>query len=85
MSMTSGAAMRRGAKRYTIEYDVVNGDATRLRAVTPAGESMAVALATTRFLMLHPDARFSSVRIVMVEDEYEPDSEEDAVDYWNTA
>ena len=84
--MTSyGSQNSSGAPRYTIEFEVPSGGSTRVRAITPAGETMAVALATARLLMVNPDARFSLVTVVEMETEYTSDLEQDAIDYWNTA
>jgi hypothetical protein len=74
-----------GAKRYTIEFGLPRGESSRICAITPAGEAMAIALATARLLMLNPDAPFIQARVVLIEDEYVADLAEDVIDYWNTA
>lgn len=43
---------------------------------------MAVALATARLLLKHPEARVSAVSVTDVEDEFTIDEAEDALDYW---
>ena len=83
--MTTDPAGAAGAKRYTIEFGLPQRERTRICAITPAGEAMAVALATARLLMLKPDAPFIQARVVLVETEYVADLAEDAIDYWNTA
>jgi hypothetical protein len=75
----------RAASRYTIEFSAPRGGSRQVRAITPAGDAMAIALATARLLMLNSKARFSRVRVVSVESEFVPDPAADAIDYWNTA
>jgi hypothetical protein len=83
--MTAPLQPPRKARRYTIEFSSLTGWSVQVRAVTPADEAMAIALATARLLMTTPDARIRQVRVVEIEDEFELDPEEDAIDYWNTA
>lgn len=71
------------ARRYTIEFRLEPaGGIEMVRAVTPMGEPMAVALATARLLRKIPDARVSAVDVASVEDEFTIDPAEDALDYW---
>lgn len=74
-----------GAMRYTVEFSLTRGAPAVIRAITPAGEPMAVALATARLLLTNPDAPFVNARVVLIETDYVSDPAEDAIDYWNTA
>ena len=74
------------SRRYTVEFHLEpKGGIERVRAVTPMGESMAVALATARLLRRIPDARVSAVDVTAIEDEFTIDPAEDALDYWSLA
>lgn len=82
-SLVGPGRARGPARRYTIQFRLEpSGAAARVRAVTPAGEAMAVALATARLLRKNPEARVSVVEVTSVEDEFEIDPAEDALDYW---
>jgi len=78
-------ADRKGpVRRYTIRFRLEpSGETVEYRAVTPMGESMAVALATARLLVWkNPDARFSDVEVTNIETDFTVDPVEDALDYW---
>jgi hypothetical protein len=59
-------------------------DVVEIRAVTPAGELMAAVIAYARLLREKPDVRISGVEVALVEDDFEIDPANDALDYWNT-
>lgn len=85
VSMSKDLSGFSGAKRYTVEFALTAGEPQRVRAITPAGETMAVALATARLLMANPVAPFVGARVVLIETDFVSDPSEDAIDYWNTA
>ena len=80
----SADSVSRGSRaRYTVRFRLEpTGDYVQYRAVSPFGELKAVAMATDRLLWKNPGARFSTVEVVAVEEEFELDPADDAIDHW---
>jgi hypothetical protein len=72
--------------RYTFEFECrPGGERITVRAITGRGEHMAAAMATARLMMLEPDVKFSNVVLTAFETVFEPDPENDAINYWEVA
>jgi hypothetical protein len=73
------------SRRYTIQFMTSpTREVVEIRAVTAAGELMATVIAYARLLRETPDVRISGVEVALVEDDFEIDPANDALDYWNT-
>lgn len=70
-------------RRYTIRIWLEPRAGTvEYKACTSLGELKAAAMAASRLLTDNPEARFSGVEIINVEDDFDIDPEHDLLDYW---